>query len=138
MGAVFVEAIVDAVKKLTDFCKDLVGLADAQKYASGVEALNQEVEKTFSMMREIIMNDNSLTSEQKIEKLNKLADRQEAAQKNREKAVEGNRDGVLKVVKEIVFALATCGVYCLHSSKHGKKKAKELQEPIEVLEMEEN
>ena len=129
--------IMEAVKKLTDFCKELVGIADAEKYADGVEKLNKEVENTFSKMREVIVNDDSLTADEKLEKLNKLADRQEAAQKNREKAVEGNRESVLKVIKEIVFALTTCGIYCLWSPKFRKKNTKQLQEAEEILEIEE-
>ena len=137
MSVGVVEAIVEAVKNLTGFCKELVGIADAEKYANGVETLNKEVETTFAMMREVIINDDSLTSEQKIEKLNKLADRQEAAQRNREKAVDGNRESVLKVMKEILFALATCGIYCLWSPKFRTKNVKELKEIDEIPEIEE-
>ena len=111
--AVFLEGIVEAAKNIAAFCKELVGVADAEKYANGVQALGEDLENTFSMMKEVIMNDDTLTADEKLEKLEKIANRQERAQENRQKALDGNRNSVLKLLREITLALLTCGVSCL-------------------------
>ena len=59
------------------------------------------------------MNDDTLTADEKLEKLEKIANRQERAQENRQKALDGNRNSVLKLLREITLALLTCGVSCL-------------------------
>ena len=131
----FVELIVQAVKSIADLCNKLMDAADGEKYAAGVQALNQNVDETYNQMRELILNDETLSTETKLEKLEKLAKSQEAARKNCEAAIEGNKKQVAKIGKEIFAALATCGLSYLPQIVNAMK-SNNPNEPASIPEAE--
>ena len=62
-------------------------------------------------MRQIIVNSNKLSDEEKLVKLAELAKQEEEANQKCNEAITGNRESVSKVVLDIVKGFATCGLY---------------------------
>ena len=120
--------IVEAVKNIAALCNKLVDAADAKKYAEGVQKLNQSVDETYNKMRELILADDSLTTEEKLEKLEKLAQSQETARQTCEKAIQGNKEHIAKIATEIFAALTTCGISYLPKIVSGIKSSKKQPE----------
>ena len=110
MAIPIIEGIVQIIKNLISFCDKTSDNLNAEKYSIGVNKLNSSVDDTYAGIREIIINDKSLSAEKKIEKLDKLAQSQISARQSCENAVKGNRDNVAKFISEVVLALATCGL----------------------------
>lgn len=102
--------IVQAVKSLIGTCEKMVDGADTQKYASSVNTLDQNVDATYAQMRDLIVKNEKLTEEQKLEKLEKLAQNQMSSRKACQEAINGNRDSVSKMIGSFFLALATCGL----------------------------
>ena len=105
-----IEGIVSAIKGLTNVCDKMVDGADAQKYASSVNTLDQNVDATYAQMRDLIAKNEKLTEEQKLEKLEKLAQNQMSSRKACQEAIKGNRESVSKMIGSFFLALATCGL----------------------------
>ena len=122
MNIKFIEYILQAIKNITEVCNKVVDSSDPKKYAEGVHALNQNVEDTYAKMRELIANDDSLSASEKVERLEKLANSQQAALKACGEEIKNNRAHVAKIVTEVFAALATCGVSCIPKVIGGRKK----------------
>ncbi len=124
------EYIAQAIKNITSLCNKLVDAGDAEKYAQGVKSLNESVDDTYAKMREVILNDDTLTSDQKLERLEKIANSQLSARQTCEEAIKGNRENISKIVADVLLVAATCGLSKFISVvNNGKaKKVKELPE----------
>ena len=122
MNIKIIEYILQAIKTIIEVCDKVVDASDPQKYAEGVHALNQNVEETYAKMRELILADERLTSEEKVEKLDKLAKSQQEALKACGDEIKNNRAHMAKIVTEVFAALATCGVSCIPKVIGGRKK----------------
>lgn len=122
MSLKIIEYILQAIKNITEVCNKVVDSSDPKKHAEGVHALNQNVEDTYAKMRELIANDDSLSASEKVEKLEKLANSQQAALKACGEEIRNNRAHVAKIVTEVFAALATCGVSCIPKVIGGRKK----------------
>ena len=122
------EYIAQAIKNITSLCNKLVDAGDAEKYAQGVQSLNESVDETYAKMREVILNDNTLTSDQKLERLEKIANSQVSARQTCEEAIKGNRENISKIVGDVLLVAATCGLSkYIPAVRNGKaKKVKEL------------
>lgn len=105
-----IQNIIEIVKNITEIGNKIVDSADAEKYSNGVHSLNKNVDDTFNKMRELIENNNTLTIEQKLEKLDALATRQLAARTSCDEAIKGNREHIAKITSEVFLALSTCGI----------------------------
>lgn len=102
--------LVSLVGKISDLSKSTLNAADSEKYASSVVKLNQDVDATYSVMRDVIMQDKNLSTDEKLERLKQLTEYEEASKKKCDEAIRGNRENVSKVVFEIFKALLTCGI----------------------------
>lgn len=122
MGIKIVECIVQFVKNITSLCNKVVDASDPVKFAEGVNTLNRQIDDTYVKMRELIMNDGTMSSSEKLEKLEKLANSQKAAQYSCEEAIKENREHLAKIVAEVFAALATCGISCIPKVVKGHKK----------------
>jgi len=105
-----VSNIVQAVKSLLSTCEKMADGADAHKYATSVQSLNQDVDETYTQIRELIVKNDKYSDDQKIEKLEKLAQSQISARQSCQEAISGNREGVSKMIGSFFLALATCGL----------------------------
>ncbi len=123
MNIKIIEYIVQAVKNISEICNKVVDASDPKKYAEGVNALNENVDETYAKMRELITQDDTLTATEKVEKLEKLAESQQAALRACKDDIKDNREHIAKIVTEVFAALATCGVSCIPKVIKGCKKA---------------
>ena len=85
-------------------------------------------------MREIISEDDTLSSSEKIAKLDEIAKSQLSARKTCEEAINGNRENISKVVSELLFAFATCGISHLPKVISKAKKSKLDKEELDGVE----
>ena len=122
MSTPIIQHIVEIVKNLTTLGNKLVDSTDAEKYSKGVHSLNQNIEETYSKMRELIVNDTTLSVEQKEEKLYSLANSQLKAKERCQEAIQGNKESVARVTAEIILALSTCGISYIPKLVNQNKK----------------
>lgn len=109
MSPIF-EKIVDLLRGMTELAKKAVDQGDGEKFVKNVNELALNVDETYAHMREIIMSNDKLSVEEKLEKLEKLAEQQMAAKQKCEEAIKGNREHVAKITLDVVKGLLTCGV----------------------------
>lgn len=122
MNIKIVECIVGFAKNIGAAGNKLIDAADPEKYVNGVRALGQSVDETYAKMRDLITEDESLSISEKLEKLDKLAQSQMAAQQACEKSIKENREHITKVIAEVFAALATCGILYLPKAIKKRKK----------------
>ncbi len=122
MNIKLLEYIAQIVKNITEVSNKVADASDPKKYADGVSTLNQNIDETYAKMRELIVNDDTLSAPEKVEKLDKLAKSQQAALTACGEEIKGNRENVAKIVTEVFAALATCGVSCIPKVIGGRKK----------------
>lgn len=111
MNPVIVEKVVDMIKNISDLCKKVIDAGDPEKYAKSIQELNQGMSDTYDEMRKIIVNSEKFSEEEKLERLNKLAEKEIETKKKCDAAVKGNREAVAKITLEVVKGLLTCGLY---------------------------
>lgn len=110
MNPTLIKAIVDMIKEVSSLCKAALDAADPNKYVKSVNELNEGVSDTYSEMREIIVNNEAFTAEEKLRRLEELAEKEHEAKRICGEAIKGNRESVTKVVMSILAGFLTCGV----------------------------
>ena len=127
MGLPIIQYIVQIVKNITELGNKIIDSADNEKYAKAVNSLNKNVDETYEKMRELIEKDETLTIEQKLDKLEKLANSQIAAKQSCDETLKGNREHVHKIVSEVFFGLTTCGISYIPKIIGSKKNIAQLE-----------
>ena len=110
MNPAFIKAIVDMIKSVADLCKTALDASDPEKYAKGVQNLNEGVSDTYAEMRRIIANNVNFSEEEKLRRLSELAQMEEESKRKCGEAIKGNREQIGKITLEIVAGFLTCGV----------------------------
>ena len=122
MNAKLLSYMAEAMKNVTEVTNKVVDASDAQKHADGVKALGQNVDETYASIRRIIEEDESLSTKEKIEMLEKLAVDQQAERQNCEDSIKNNREHVAKVAGEVFLGLATGGLSYIPKIVNDHKK----------------
>ena len=104
------QGVVKALDGVVSLCNKTADASNPEKYAQSVQTLNQNVDATYAEIRDVIANDETLSTDEKIEKLNELAKSQLKARQSCDEAIKGNRENVTKIVGEIFLAFSTCGL----------------------------
>ena len=73
--------LADMVKGVSELSKTVVEQADSEKYANSVNSLNQGVSDTYEQMRQLIVNSDTMSDEEKIERLQLIADQEREAKR---------------------------------------------------------
>ena len=123
MNIEIVKHIVEIAKSIGSTSNKLIESTDSGKYVNDVKALSKSVDETYAKMRELISQDENLSVTEKLEKLEKLAQSQLAAQQACEKSIQENREHLTKIAGEILAALATCGISCIPRAIRKRKKS---------------
>jgi|GEM_PF-3726281 len=123
MNPVIIEKVIDAFKNFLSLSEKLIETSSPEKFAKGVEDLNKSVNDTYVQMKQIVMNDDTLSADVKLKKLDEIAKKQQAAVDKCEKAVSDNRKNVMEVILTITGGLLTCGVTLLPKMAKEMKKA---------------
>ena len=110
MNPAIIKAAMEMIKSVSDMTKTVVEASDAEKYAQGVNELNKGVSDTYTEMRNIIVNDKNLSADEKLKKLDALAESEAKSKARCEEAIKGNREHVAKIVLEVFAGLLTCGI----------------------------
>ena len=123
MNIKVMEHIIGFAKNIGAAGNKLMDAADPEKYVAGVKALGQSVDETYAKMRDLITEDESLSISEKLERLDKLAQSQAAAQLACEKSIKENREHIARVIAEVFAALITCGIACIPKAIKKRKKS---------------
>lgn len=110
MNIKLIEKIVDAIKNVSELCQKTIDASDPEKYAKSVENLHQGISDTYDQMRQIIMNSDKFTDDEKLERLAKLAKQEEESKEKCGVAIRENRENVANIVLSITKGLLTCGI----------------------------
>lgn len=110
MNFAIVGKIADMIKEISSLSKTVVEAADSEKYAKSVESLNKEVDATYAQMRSVIVNSEKFSEEEKLERLEKLAEQEKESKRKCGEAIQGNRENVAKIALEVAKGLMTCGI----------------------------
>ena len=132
MAVAIFEGIVKAFEGLVSLCNKTADASNSEKYAQSVQALNQNVDETYAEIRDLITNDATLSTDEKIEKLNELAKSQLIARQSCEEAIKGNRENVTQIIGEILLAFSTCGISYAPKLLTKTKKDLETDLPLAV------
>ncbi len=136
MNIKIIEYAVAAIKNFTSLSEKVIDAGSPEKYANGIEKMSKSVDDTYAVMRDIVAQDNTLTTDEKLNRLNAVADSQQRAKEKCGEAIKGNRENVAKVTFEVVKGFLTCGVSFLPAIIKETKKTlgkKEDQEMIDEL-----
>ena len=122
MNVKFLDFLSQAVKNITELCNKLASASDPEKFASGVNALNLSLEQTFDEMRRLIREDTTLSAEEKLDRLERLAAKQEAAMASCGRAIIENREHSAKVIKEVFMTITTGGIFPIVKASVSKEQ----------------
>ncbi len=111
MNIQLVKLALEMFNNVTDLTKKVADASDPNAYAEGVNNLNEGVSDTYVQMREIIVNSNKYTDDEKLEKLKELAESEAKAKKDCSEMIMENRENVAKIALEVFGGLLTCGLY---------------------------
>ena len=111
MNMQLVKLVLGLFDDVTELTKKVSDAGDPNTYAEGVNNLNQGVSDTYEQMRNIIVNSDEYSDDEKLEKLQKLAESEAIAKKNCSEMIMENRKNVAKVVMDVFGGLLTCGLY---------------------------
>lgn len=110
MNVTFIGKITEMIKHIADLSKTVVETSDPEKYANGVEKLNKGVSDTYEQMRLVIINSKTFSEEEKLQRLEALANQELESKKRCDEAIKGNREQIANIAMEIVKGLLTCGI----------------------------
>ena len=110
MAVAFVGKIADMVKSVSELAQSVVEQGDSKKYADSVETLNQGVGSTYEQMRLLIVNSETLSDTEKLERLRELAELERESKGQCGKEIQENREHVGKIALEVTKGVLTCGL----------------------------
>ncbi|MBR5501373.1 MAG: hypothetical protein IKV74_07590 [Clostridia bacterium] len=96
--------------KVANICNNVTNAGDAEKYAAGVHTFTEDVNETYAIMRDIICQDNTLTTDEKLERLKQIALLQEESKQRGGDAIHGNRENLAGTITNMFNALVATGV----------------------------
>ena len=111
MNDAIVNGVVGVFNGVVELANKAVDAGDPQKFAEAVRELHKGEDECFAAMRRDIESDESLSTEQKIEKYKQLAKDQEEAKLRCAEALEKHRERAAKVVQDVFCGLLTSGLY---------------------------
>lgn len=123
MAIPVVQAALEAIKKVADLSIEVTKIGDPDKYTSNVEKLHEGVSDSYRLMREIIEKDETLTSAEKLRKLEKIARDEAKAKKEIGKELDDHRERTAKVVLGVFSGFLTCGLSFTPAIIRSVKKA---------------
>lgn len=123
MNFKIIKVVLEIFSKIVDLTNKVIDAGDPEKYVKSVQELNKGVSETYAEMRDIISNDPKMSSEEKLKKLQELAECEERAKEKCGEAIIGNRENVAKITLEVLKGLLTCGVSFTPAIARGIKNA---------------
>ena len=110
MNISIIKSVVDMLKNISELCKKVIEAGDPEKYAHSIQNLNQGVSDTYAEMRNIIINNDDFSPDEKLEKLKQLAESEEESRKKCAEAIKGNRKDIANVSLAVFEGFLTCGL----------------------------
>lgn len=129
-----IKSAIEMLNKLVDLAHKVIEAQDPEKYTKAVDTLHGGVGDAFKMMREIIEKDTTLSVDEKLEKLKKLAEDEEAAKKRCGEAIEGHSEKVAKVSLDVLKGFLTCGLSFTPAIAKSVKNALSKGEDIPLID----
>lgn len=101
---------LEILKEIFSLSKKVLDSTDSEKHAKSVNALNVGVSDTYAKMREIIVNCNKFSDEEKIQKLAELAEQEKESKEKCNEMILENRKNVTDVIMTVLKGFLTCGI----------------------------
>lgn len=136
MSPGLIKAAIEMIKSMSDLSAKVIDAGDPEKYAKSVEQLHSGVEDSYALMRKIVENDKSLSTDEKLEKLKQLAAEEQEAKDKCGEALEGHREKTAKIALDILQGFLTCGLSFAPAIVKSIKKALEGKDDSELIEAE--
>ena len=110
MSPTLIKTAIETLKSMTDLTSKVIDAGDPEKYAKSVEQLHSGVEESFDLMRKLVNEDQSLSTDEKLERLKKIAAEEQAAKEKCGAALEGHREKTAKIALDVLKGFLTCGI----------------------------
>jgi ATP-dependent DNA ligase len=137
MSPGIIKAIAEAVKSVADLGTNVVESADSEKYAKSLNEFHKGVEENYSLMRNLINNDESLSTDEKLKRLEDVAQKEADAKKNYGESIRKDREHVTETVMNVVGGFLTCGAYLAPSIIKNIKNAVNGKDEVYIEELKE-
>ena len=132
MNPALIQKAIDLFKSVSDLSQKVIDAGDPEKYAKSVDNLNKGVSDSYDAMRNIIINSDKFTDEEKLERLNKLAEQEQESKRKCGEAIKGNRENVANIALEVVKGFLTCGISFLPAiTKNMRSAIKDEEQLVE-------
>ena len=134
MAIPIIGAALEAFKTLTELVSKIIDAGDPKRQAVAVNIFQKGIDDTFDTQRKIIENAADLSTDEKLERLRKLAEEQQKVKEECGEALEKHRKDVAKVALEVFQALLTCGLSFIPAIIENIKKALDDKSNADVIE----
>lgn len=135
MGAGIIKAAIEMVKSLSELSTKVIEAGDPEKYVESVEKLHNGVAESYAMMRNIVDNDTNLSTEEKLEKLQKIAEDEQKSKEKCGEALDGHREKTAKIALDVLKGFLTCGLSFTPALIKSIKNALESKEDPELIDV---
>ena len=134
MNIKIAEYAVGAIKNIVSLSEKAIEAGSPETFANSIQKMTKSVDETYAQMRQMIMDDDTLDTDEKIKRLNEIAKSQQAAYERCEESIRGNRENAAKVAMEIFKGFLTCGISFLPAILSDVKKVFSDKEDVKNLE----
>lgn len=128
----FIGKMADMIKGVSGLTQTVVESADSEQYANSVESLHKGVDETYEQMRLLIVNSETLSDTEKLQKLQEIAEQERESKRKCGEEIKENRENVGKIALEVAKGVLTCGLSFAPSIV---KEVKQLGRKNETLEL---
>ena len=136
MNPHFLSIAAGMLKGLEDLTSKAMDFIDQEKQTKSINQLHEGVSDSYALMREIVKNDESLSSDEKIEKLKEIANEERIAKEHCNDIIDNHQEKAARVVKDVFAGFLTAGLSFTPRLIKGIKEAvnDKAQLPSETIE----
>ena len=131
--AAIVAAASAMLKNVSDLTGKAMEFADPEKHAKNIEKLHQGVDESYKYMREIVQNDESLSTDEKLKRLKEIAEQETETKKRFGDILDNHQEKSMKIAKDVFAGILTAGLsLTIEGIKDAVKEKKQL--PKETID----
>ena len=138
MSPGIIKAAVEMMKSIIDLTKKTMDFADPEKHAKAVDDLHQGVSDSFGLMREIIQKDETLSADEKLERLKEIAKEEAAAKERCANGIDNHQQKAMAIVKDVFVGFLTAGLSFTPKVIRGIRDALRKDDQLPDAELEED
>ena len=129
----FLSIGLELIKEIIGISQKIIEAGDSKKLAESVNEYNEGINKTFDLMRKIVEEDTSLSADEKLERLNRIAKEEAESKRKAAEDIITNRKAVTQISLSLIEGLLTCGISFTPKIIKGIKDAAKDDDNIVVI-----